>query len=208
MSGGAGAVSDYELLELILFRAIPRRDVKPIAKAILARFGDLASAIAAEPEQLREIPGLGEAAVVELKIVEAASSKLAETRLRERPLLSSWDAVVAYCRTVMARRGEEQFRVLFLDTKNFLIADELMGAGTIDQAPVYPRQVVKRALSLNAASMILVHNHPSGDPTPSPADIDTTKRLIAAAAALGIAIHDHVIIGADGEESLRSLGLM
>ena len=206
MDGGPGAVADYELLELVLFRAIPRRDVKPLAKRLIERFGDFASVVAAEPERLRDVDGLGDAAVTELKVVEAAAMKLAQTRAHGRTSISDWDALVDYCRTAMARREEEQFRVLFLDSKNFLIADEVLGEGTVDQAPVYPRKVLKRALALNATALILVHNHPSGDPTPSPADIAVTKRLVDAASELGVTIHDHIIIGADGEESLGALG--
>lgn len=208
MDGGPSAVADYELLELVLFRAIPRRDVKPLAKRLIDRFGDFAGVVAAEPHRLHEVEGLGDAAITELKVVEAAAQKLARERAATAPLISSWDALTIYCRTTMGRRGEEQFRVLFLDSKNKLIADEVLGEGTVDQAPVYPRKVVKRALELNATALILAHNHPSGDPTPSQADIEVTRKVCQAAAAVGLTVHDHVIIGADGAESLRSLGLM
>ena len=208
MAGGGQAVADYELMELVLFRAIPRKDVKPIAKRLLERFGDFAGAIAAEPQRLREVDGVGEAVVVELKVIEAAALKLARERVSEMPVISSSEALTAYCRAAMGRLGEEQFRVLFLDSKNKLIADEVLGDGTVDQAPVYPRKVMKRALELNAVALILVHNHPSGDPTPSRADVAVTKKLCEAAETFGVKIHDHVIVGADGMESLKGLGLM
>lgn len=208
LSGGAAAMPDYELLELVLFRAIPRRDVKPLAHALLDRFGDFNRVLSAPATRLKEVPGVGDAVALELKIVEAAAHRLARARVLERHVISSWDAVLDYCHTVMAHRDTEQFRVLFLDRKNVLIADEQQGTGTVDHVPVYPREVVKRALELNASALILVHNHPSGDPSPSEADITMTRAVQAAADALGITLHDHLIIGKSRELSFRSRGYL
>ena len=208
LAAGAEALADYELLELVLFRAIPRRDVKPLAKELIARFGSFAEVIAAPPARLREVPGVGDAVVTELKIVQAAAVKLAQQQARAKPIFRGWSDLIAYCRAAMAHAEREEFRVLFLDAKNRLIADEVQNRGTIDHTPVYPREVVRRALELSAASVILLHNHPSGDPTPSRADVDMTKKVIAAAEPLGIAVHDHIIIGREGHASLRGLGLI
>ena len=208
LDGGADALPDYELMELVLFAAIPRRDVKPLAKELVRRFGSFADAIAAGRERLEEIKGVGEAVVAQLKLVEAAALRLSKTKLLNRPALSSWDALLDYCAAAMARSTHEEFRVLFLDRKNNLIADEVQSIGTIDHAPVYPREIVKRALELHASALILVHNHPSGDPTPSRADIDMTREIVQAAAALRIAIHDHVVVGQGGSASFKALGLM
>jgi len=205
---GAGAVTDYELLELVLFRAIPQRDVKPLAKELIARFGSFAEVIAAPPARLREIKGMGETAVTELQIVHAAAQRLAKGEVRKRPILSSWGNVLDYCRTAMAFSDKEQFRLLFLDKRNQLIADELQQTGTVDHTPVYPREVVKRALELSATALVLVHNHPSGDPTPSRADIQMTQAIIDVAKPLGIAVHDHIIVGKDGHASLKGLKLI
>ncbi len=207
-SGGADALPDYELLELILFRAIPRQDVKPLAKALIARFGSFAEALSASPERLKEVPGVGEVVVTELMLVHEAGLRLAKAEIRPRTLLSSWTAVLDYCRAAMAFAEREQFRILFLDKKNGLIADEVQGEGTVDHTPVYPREVLKRALELAASAIILVHNHPSGDPTPSAADIDMTRRLIEAGDKLSIKVHDHIIIGRNGHASFRTLKLM
>ncbi|MFB9149042.1 RadC family protein [Roseovarius ramblicola] len=206
LAGGAAAVPDYEMLELVLFRAIPRRDVKPIAHALLTRFGDFAGVLSAPSEQLGEIDGIGPAVIAELRIVEAAAHRLAQARVMGRPAISSWSALIAYCRASMAHRGTEQFRVFYLDRKNVLIADEEQARGTVDHVPVYPREVVKRALLLDASALILVHNHPSGDPTPSQADITMTSEVARAAGALGLVLHDHVIIGKSTESSLRAEG--
>ncbi len=208
VKGGAAAMPDYELLELTLFAAVPRKDTKPLAKTLLARFGGFADVIAAPRERLLEIPGVGEAVVSQLKIVEAAAARLAQTRVIGRPALSSWTALLDYCMAVMARAPAEEFRVLFLDRKNVLIADEVQARGTVDHTPVYPREIVKRALEHSASAIILVHNHPSGDPTPSKADIAMTREVAAAAKALGIAIHDHLVIGRSGHASFKSLGLL
>lgn len=206
--GGSSALNDYEFLELILFRAMPRRDVKPIAKALLTRFGSFAEVLAARPERLAEIPGLGESAVTELKIVEAAARRLAQSSIEKRRNLGSTSAVLDYCRTAMAYIDHEEFRILFLDKKNQLIADEVQGVGTVDHAPVYPREVMKRALELSATALILVHNHPSGDPSPSTADIAMTVQIASLGKALNIVIHDHLVIGRQGHASFRALKLL
>lgn len=205
---GSDAVTDYELLELLLFRALPRRDVKPLAKALIAKFGSFAETIAAPPQRLAEVPGLGEAAITEIKIVQAAANRLARGEVKRRTVLSSWSAVLDYCRTAMAFADKEQFRVLFLDKRNQLIADELQQVGTVDHTPVYPREVLKRALELSATAIILVHNHPSGDPTPSRADIQMTQAIVEVAKPLGIAVHDHIIVGKDGHASFKGLRLI
>jgi DNA repair protein RadC len=208
LKAGADALPDYEMLELTLFAAIPRRDTKPMAKALLARFGSFAEVIAAPRARLLEVKGVGEAVASHLKIVEAAAQRLAKTRVIGRPALSSWPALIDYCTAAMARDLAEAFRVLFLDRKNILIADEVQNRGTIDHTPVYPREIVKRALELGASAIILVHNHPSGDPTPSRADIEMTREIAGAAKALGIAVHDHLVIGRGGHASFKSLGLL
>jgi DNA repair protein RadC len=206
--GGSDSLPDYELLELVLFAAIPRRDVKPLAKQLLARFGSFAEVIAAPRERLLETDGIGEGVAAQLKIIEAAALRLSKTRLLGRPALSSWAALLDYCAAAMARGLREEFRVLFLDRKNILVADEVQSAGTIDHTPVYPREIVRRALELGASAMILVHNHPSGDPTPSRADIEMTREIQAAAKPLGIGVHDHIVIGRSGHASFKSLGLL
>jgi len=206
--GGAGAMPDYELLELVLFRALPRQDVKPLARALLDTFGDFNRVLSAEPSRLSAVKGVGEAVVVELKIVAAAAQRMARARVMHRPVLSSWDALLDYCHTAMAHRETEQFRILFLDRKNVLIADEEQAKGTVDHVPVYPREVVKRALELNASALILVHNHPSGDPTPSDADVSMTLQIQEAARVLGLALHDHLIIGKSRELSFRAQGYL
>lgn len=205
---GPDAVADYELLELILFRAIPQRDVKPLAKQLIETFGSFAETIAAPAGRLREIKGLGEAAITEIKVVQAAAARIAKGQVKARTVLSSWSAVLDYCRTVMAFADKEQFRVLFLDKRNQLIADEVQQTGTVDHTPVYPREVVKRALELSATAIILVHNHPSGDPTPSRADIQMTQQIQTIAQPLGISVHDHIIVGKDGHASLKGLKLI
>ncbi len=205
---GADALSDYELLEMVLFRALPRRDVKPLAKALIGRFGSFAEVVHAPDARLREVSGLGAAAIIELKLIAAAASRVAKGQLKQRTLLSSWASVLDYCRTAMAFADREQFRVLFLDKRNQLIADELQQVGTVDHTPVYPREVMKRALELSATAIIMVHNHPSGDPTPSQADIQMTKSIIEIATPLGIAVHDHIIVGKNGHASLNGLKLI
>lgn len=208
MDGGAAAMPDYELLELVLFRAIPRQDVKPLARLLLDTFGDFNRVVSASPARLQLVKGVGEAVVIELKIIEASAQRLMRARVMNRPVLTSWDALVDYCHTAMSHRETEQFRILFLDRKNVLIADEEQAKGTVDHVPVYPREVVKRALELNASALILVHNHPSGDPTPSNADITMTHQVQEAAQVLGITLHDHLIIGKSRELSFRAQGYL
>jgi len=207
-SVGPDALSDYELLEAVLFRALPRRDVKPLAKTLIATFGSFAEVISAPVARLAEVKGLGDASITEIKIVQAAASRLLRGEVKKRPALSSWSAVLDYCRSAQAFAEKEQFRILFLDKRNQLIADEVQQTGTVDHTPVYPREVVKRALELSATAVILVHNHPSGDPTPSQADIQMTKQIIDVAGPLGIAVHDHIIVGKDGHASLKGLRLI
>ena len=204
-TAGDASLADYELLELLLFRAMPRRDVKPLAKSLIARFGSFAEVLAARPERLREITGLGDATITELKIVEAAARRLTKGAIKARQTLSSWNEVLDYCRASMAFADREEFRILFLDKRNLLITDEVQGRGTVDHTPVYPREVVRRALELGATALVLVHNHPSGDPTPSTTDIRMTHEIIAIAKPMGIAIHDHLIVGRGGHSSLKAL---
>ena len=205
---GTNALSDYELLELLLFRAQPRRDMKPVAKALLEKFGSFAEVISAPEQRLAEVDGIGEASITELKIVQAAASRLLRDEVKRRPVLSSWSAVLDYCRSAQAFADREQFRILFLDKRNQLIADEVQQTGTVDHTPVYPREVVKRALELSATAIVLVHNHPSGDATPSRADIDMTKQIVDVAQKLGIEVHDHIIVGRHGHTSLRGMKLL
>ena len=205
---GADALADYELLELLLFRALPRKDVKPIAKELLRTFGSLAEVLAAPRERLAKVGGLGDESATDIKIVQAAASRLLRGEVKGREVLSSWSAVLDYCRAAQAFADTEQFRILFLDKRNRLIADEVQQVGTVDHTPIYPREVVKRALELSATAIILVHNHPSGDPTPSRADIDMTKAIVDVARPLGIAVHDHIIVGRDGHASLKGLRLI
>ena len=207
-NAGPDALSDYELLEMVLFAAQPRRDVKPLAKGLLKAFGSFAEAVHAPEPRLREIEGMGDASIHQLKLIAAAAHRIAKGELKRRTALSSWQDVIDYCRTGMAFADKEQFRLLFLDKRNQLIADELRQTGTIDHAPVYPREVIKRALELSATAIILVHNHPSGDPTPSQADIQMTKAIVDIARPLGIAVHDHIIVGRNGHASLKGLKLI
>ena len=208
MRGGADALPDYELLELVLFSAVPRRDTKPLAKELIARFGGFAEAVSAPEMRLREVKGVSDRVVTELKLVRAAALRLMQGQIMERAVLSTWEQVVAYCRASMAFETREQFRILFLDKKNKLIADEVQQTGTIDHTPVYIREVVKRALELSASAIILVHNHPSGDPTPSQADIQMTKAIVDIATPLGISVHDHIIVGKNGHASLKGMKLI
>jgi DNA repair protein RadC len=208
LNGGASALPDYEMLELVLFAAIPRGDLKPLAKALLARFGSFDEVICAPRERLLEVKGVGSAVVAQLKVVEAAALRLSRTKLLGKPALSSWAALLDYVTAAMARNAQEEFRILFLDRKNALVADEVQGQGTVDHTPVYPREIVKRALELSASAIILVHNHPSGDPTPSKADIDMTREIANAARALHIAVHDHIVVARGGVLSFKSLGLL
>lgn len=206
-TGGEG-MPDYEVLELLLYQAIPRRDVKPIAKDLLSAFGSLGAVLSAPPEKLQRVKGIGGSASVALKVAHAAGLRLAQQEILSRDVIGSWDQVLAYCKAAMGHEPVEQTRILFLDRKNKLIADEVQQRGTVDHTPLYPREVVKRALDLNASAIILVHNHPSGDPTPSRGDIDMTKRVQEAAQQLGITLHDHVVIGRGQHASFRSMGLL
>ena len=205
---GIDALADYELLELYLFRSIVRKDVKPIAKELIAKFGSFAETIAAPIALLAEVKGINEKTALDLKILQAGAVKLSQQNVMHRPILSSWTALLDYCRSVMQFENNEQFRVLFLDRKNRLIADEVLGQGTIDRAPVYPREVIKRVLDLGAAAIILAHNHPSGDPTPSGSDIEMTNNIVTAAKAINVSVHDHLIIGRNDIASFKALGLM
>ncbi len=201
-------LSDYELLELLLFFSIERIDVKPLAKALLAEFGSLGGVLAAEPARLRRFERINERTCALFKALREAGRRLLRDNLAGRPVISSWTQLLDYCRASLAEEATERFRVLFLDRKNKLISDELQQRGTVDHAPVYPREVVKRALELGATAVILVHNHPSGDPTPSRADIEITREVAAAARTLGIAVHDHVVVGRAGTASMKALGLI
>lgn len=208
LTAGPDAVADYELLEMVLFLGLPRRDTKPIARALLARFGSFAAAIAVAPNELRAVEGMGEAGTAALKIVQAAALRLARAELKDLPVLANWDRLIAYLTAAMAREPVEQFRVLYLDTRNRLLADEAQSRGTVNHTPVYPREVVRRALELQATAMLLVHNHPSGDPSPSPDDIDMTREVADAATALKIVLHDHIIVGNGTHFSFRQQGLL
>lgn len=205
---GAAALADYELLELMLFRTIPRQDTKPLAKALLAKFGSLAAVLAAPVQRIAEVKGAGPSVAQDLKLAQAIMERASKSELAKRTVITSWSQLVNYCRMTMAHEPREQFRVLFLDAKNQLITDEVMNEGTIDHAPVYPREVARRALELSAASIILVHNHPSGDPKPSPADLVVTREIVAAADAISVNVHDHLVIGRDGVASFKALGLL
>lgn len=208
MDGGGDAFHDYELLEYLLALAIPRRDTKQLAKDLLTEFGQLAALLAADPKELQRVPGLGESAAAAIKFVEAVMLRSQRRSLEGRPVLSSWQALTDYLHASMAHRTAEEFRVIFLNTKNQIMRDEVLGKGTVNAAPVYPREVVKRALEIQAAAVILVHNHPSGDPTPSRDDITMTRSIIEAGRHLGLTVHDHVIIGQSGHTSMRAQGLI
>ena len=208
LKAGSEALADYELLELILFLAIPQRDVKPLAKTLLKEFGSVQGVLTADVSRLLAVKGVKENATMAFRVVEAAARWLAREEVLQRNVLTSWDKLLDYCRTILARESTERFHLLFLDRKNVLIADERQQEGTVDHTPVYPREVVKRALELNASAIIMVHNHPSGDPTPSRADIDMTRQVREAARAVGIALHDHLIIGRTGHASLKAMGLL
>ena len=208
MRAGPEALADYELLELVLFGAKPRGDMKPLAKRLIDRFGSFSQAITADPERLAEVEGVGETTIATLKAVQAAAVRLVQGQVLNRPAVSSWQALLDYCRASMGHSSIEEFRVLYLDRKNVLIADEVLQRGTVDHTPVYPREVVKRALEVGATALIMVHNHPSGDPTPSRADIEMTKQVVEAAKSLGIVVHDHVIVGRERHASFKALGLI
>ena len=201
------ALPDYELVELLLARSLPRGDVKPIAKTLLVRFGALAGVLGASLEELKAVKGVGPGAALDLKLVHEATVRMGRGEVKKRTVISSWSALLAYTRAAMAHEAREQFRVLFLDKKKQLIADEVMNRGTVDHAPVYPREVMRLALELSASAVILVHNHPSGDPTPSSADIDMTRQVVEAGRPLKIAVHDHLVVGREDVASFKALGL-
>ena len=205
---GGDALPDYELLELALFRAVPRRDVKPLAKALIKRFGSFAEVLGAPRERLLEIKGVGESVAFDLALFAASARRMARGAVAQRESLGSWSAVIEYCRAAMAFSDREEFRVLFLDKRNGLIADEVQGQGTIDHVPVYSREIMRRTLELGAAAIVLVHNHPSGDPTPSAADVKMTREIVALAGAMGVQVHDHIIVGRNGHASLKGMALM
>jgi len=205
---GSDALHDYELLELVLFRALPRKDTKPLAKDLISRFGSYSEVINAPEERLAEVDGVGDAVITELKLIRSAALRLMREEVMDRPVLDSWSSVLSYCRAAMGFEAKEQFRILFLDKRNRIIADEVQQEGTVDHTPVYVREVVKRALELSSTAIILVHNHPSGDPTPSRADIEMTRQIVEAARNLGITVHDHIIVGKDGHSSFRGLSLI
>ena len=208
LNAGPDALADYEILELALFRTFSRKDTKPLAKALLARFGTLSDVLAADASELNKIDGIGPTTIADLKVIKALAEQVGREQLRDRPVLSSWQSLIDYCRTAMAHEPREQLRILFLDKKNRLIADEVQQTGTVDHAPVYPREVVRRALELSSTAIIIIHNHPSGDPTPSDGDVRMTARIVEAAKHLGITVHDHIIIARNGHSSFRSLGLI
>jgi DNA repair protein RadC len=207
-AAGPEALSDYELLEMALFPALPRRDTKPLAKALLKAFGSFAEVVHAPVARLREVDGIGEASINQIKLLAAAASRVAKGEIKRKIAMSSWNDVIDYCRTGMAFADKEQFRLLFLDKRNQLIADEVQQTGTVDHTPVYPREVIKRALELSATALVLVHNHPSGDPTPSQADIQMTKAIVQIATPLGISVHDHIIVGKNGHTSMKGMRLI
>ncbi|MGC3938433.1 RadC family protein [Roseobacter sp. EG26] len=208
LAGGHAPMPEYELLELLLFNAIERIDVKPLAKRLLSTFGDLNGVVAASKHRLLQVRGTTEKVYLQLKLAESFAQRMAQAKVLQRCALSCWDDLIEYCRTAMAHRDTEQFRILYLDTKNVVIADEEQARGTVNHVPVYPREVVKRALELNASALILVHNHPSGDPSPSQADVSMTDAIVRACEAIDARVHDHVIIGKNSESSFRSLGLL
>lgn len=204
---GDSALMDYELLEMLLFRVYPRMDTKPLAKNLIAEFGSFGQVLAAPASRLKEVKGIGDAAAAELNLIFVAGQRLASRNIQKKTLLSSWKELIEYCHSAMAFHEVEQFRILFLDKKNHLIKDEVQQIGSLDHTPVYPREVAKRSLELSAAAIILAHNHPSGDPTPSRADVEMTQRIVDIVEPLGIVVHDHIIIGKDGHASLKALQL-
>ncbi|MEE8295318.1 MAG: DNA repair protein RadC [Sphingomonadales bacterium] len=208
LKSGAEAMQDYELLEILLFLAVPRRDVKPLAKDLINKFGSFAETISAEPARLREVKGVGENAIIAFRLVREGAIKLSRDKILDQPVIGSWQALLDYCKMALSYQKKEQFRILYLNRKNILIADELQQEGTIDHTPVYPREVIKRALELGASALILVHNHPSGDPTPSRDDIDMTKEIIEAGKKLDVLVHDHIIIGKGNHASFKTMGLL
>jgi DNA repair protein RadC len=208
VEAGPGALADYEMLELLLFHVIPRRDTKPVAKRLINHFGSYVAVLRADVKSLSTVKGVGDTTAIMLKSVADAAERLARDEVMDRVVLSSWEALIDYLKISMARQETERFRILFLDVKNALIADEEQQSGTVNHAPVYPREVIKRALELGASALILIHNHPSGIPDPSPADIDMTRKIEEAGDQLGIRLHDHIIVAREGTFSMRSEGLI
>jgi DNA repair protein RadC len=208
LKGGEKAFPDYELLELLLCGVIPRGDVKPLAKKLLSECGSLSGVLQSDMEKLKSIPGIGESSIVALKIIHEVACRLVKQEVMTQPVMESWKGIIDYCRIRMSHLPVEQFRLLFLDNKNMIIADEIQQQGTVDRTPIFPREVVKRSLELGAVSLIMVHNHPSGDPTPSQADIDITRKVIKAVKELNIQVLDHLIIGRSGHTSLGAQGLI
>ena len=209
LNGGADALPDYELLEMVLYLGKTRGgDMKPLAKRLIEKFGSFGDVVSAEPARLMEVDGVGEVTAAAIKTVQASALRMAQSTVLNRPTLSSSAALIDYCTARMAYNKIEQFRVLYLDRKNTLIADEQQQEGTVDHTPVYPREVVGRALELGASAIIMVHNHPSGDPTPSKADIDMTAKVSAASRSLGVVLHDHIVIGRGQHASFKSMGLL
>lgn len=208
VKGGATSLPDYELIELLLFGAMPRRDVKPIAKALLKKFGSLGGVLDADVDALATVEGMGEVAAINIKVVRESAVRMLGQEIMDKPVLGNWQALIDYCRTAMGGGKIEQFRILFLNRKNALIADELQQTGTVDHTPVYPREVIKRALDLGASALILVHNHPSGDTKPSKADIYMTMEIQDAGHKLGIELHDHIIVSGSGHTSFKNEGLL
>lgn len=221
LTAGMVALADYELLELFLFRSIPQKDVKPVAKALLDRFGSIEAVLTASLEDIAGVKaachnprtgkserrGTGQEGALDLKLMHEAVQRIAKAKISQRPVISSWNALLGYVRDKFAADKRESFHALFLDTRNRLIRDETLNRGTIDHAPAYPREIATRALELGAAAVILVHNHPSGDPTPSRADIDMTRQIVDACRPLKIAVHDHLVVGREGVASFKALGL-
>ena len=208
LSGGAEALADYEVLEYLLFAGMRQGDTKPVAKALLARFGSLAHVLDAEPGALLQVDGVGEASVAALKSVALAARRMARSQVRDRPVLGSWQALLDYLTIDMGHLTVERVRVLYLDTRNHLILDHHVGDGSIDEAAIHPREVIRKAMDVGATALILVHNHPSGDPSPSSADIQITRRIAEAGRLMGVTVHDHVIVGRNDHVSLRAKGLI
>ncbi|MCJ2177049.1 RadC family protein [Novosphingobium album (ex Hu et al. 2023)] len=208
LEGGLDALADHEVIELLLAQAVARRDMKPLARSLLQRFGSLAGVLQADPRTLAGHPDMGEATTAALQIVRVAATRMARETVREAPVIGSWQALIDYLTIDMAHLTVERVRVLYLNAKNMLILDDLVGEGSIDEAAIHPREVIRRALDIGATALILVHNHPSGSPQPSRADIEITNRIAEAGRLLGITVHDHVIIGREGHVSLRTKGLI
>lgn len=208
LEGGIDALADHEVIEFLLINAVPRRDMKPLARSLIQRFGSLAGVLNADPQTLAKHPGMGEATAAVLRIVAVATRRLARQAVRDMPVLGSWQALIDYLMIDMAHLTKERVRILYLNTRNMLILDDHLGDGSLDEAAIHPREVIRRALDVGAAALILVHNHPSGSPEPSRADIQITHRIAEAGRLLGVTVHDHVVIGREGHVSLKARGLI